>query len=262
MKKLVIALLLVFTIVLTSCGSSSGDNLSKQRLDINIYDETFAEELGLEDLTVALNPLTEEEVDKKKGSYYQVLLASDIKASMVVANFSLDSQFSKAGVKNKAINFQTQAFRNDIYNSEKEQLVKILFSDDYALNDENLAALNLGFDLSKNAHWNKSFESNETTSVSLALDAYKAGEDNLNFSVVYLPVNIERFNQYARCLDAYVLVPVYWSITVYENGVYKDLVKATEGYTLEESVLNNYRTVELQYEKNGCLLNKSEETAE
>lgn len=263
MKRYVIALIMVLSIFLVSCGSSSGDDLAKDRFDDAICNEALASELNLSSLT---NNVINE-IEENNGNYYNVLVADDVKSSMVIHNYDLDSDFKKSGSKVDSVNFQTLAFRKDIYNSEKEKLPAILFSEDNKLNKENVEGLDLGFEMSRNVYWKKSFESCEIqvgddkvyTSIKTAYDAYKNGEDNIKFSVVYLPVSIERFNAYDRCLDAYVLVPVYWYLTVYEDGVYKDIIKSDNGYALRDSVLNNYRTVQLQFEKDGRLLNKTVE---
>lgn len=225
MKKYLIIILLAFTIVLTSCGGGSKDTNTR-------IDEPSNELYTALNLESVENGKTIKEVDTTKSEYYSIKIAEDAKSTLFVYSTNIDAMIEAQGTHLESFNVNPLTFSSQITTTETTKIMSELFDTETGITSETLG---VDFNLKASTKWTRSIDAD------VVVDAYfNQNQRNNCVAIVYLPVQVEHVESSKTTLKVFVMIPVYYEITTYVDGVIQgDAFKniPTQNFTFTEDNL-------------------------
>lgn len=251
MKKLfgLMGMAFVGLAVLTSCKSSK--DLTTLRVD-EVSDTNKANykinfEVDNDDESIRLY---NSERSAKTTSYYDVYIAKDYKDSLLSYTITLDDfktsydENNKVSLetkiekkKFKSVIFPSLFFSNEgteLYSDEQSAFIKEIYNSKYGINstykdDSKNVVKNydFGFDIDSKAAWDRTFKTNYVT------EAYLAGNKDISFNIIYLPVFLRRVYKGSTIVEKYAFLPVKEVALLDGKSIVAPKTKA-EKYSLED----------------------------
>lgn len=204
MKKILAFLLILSSFTLASC---KGKDTTKR---IDQPSEELIAEFQLDKVAEGVSIV---EVDKSKKEYYDIKIASDAKSTLFVYNSMLDSTFEEHKELLRDVVVNPLVFKGAIYTDEKEltTICSTVFDSKKGLTGERLG---VSFDLITTTTWTSKVDARE------AVDAYlNDGVKNNCVSIIYLPIKVEHVDNSKSVLESHILMPIYYELTTYTDGV-------------------------------------------
>ncbi len=271
-KKIAMLFLLVFTLVLASCGSSN----SREKQII----ENYSVKTTLSDLMVNKYKLGFANIDtaatdaktlgntsaENADDYYIVYVAKDTEASLFKYSYNADKELQKHifdGNRNKNKTFQANTLyfkeildmgetycKDQVKDANKQEteipyykqtmidiflsnkVLTILYGTDSVLKD--LSFTNYKFTQDTTSSFTKAKESN------YAGDALIDGKSNITFDVVYLPLFVVRKTS-STTLSSMIMLPIYTTFSV--DG--KEISSENNKYKLVDSTIATMNTLQV-----------------
>ncbi len=181
----------------------------------------------------------------KTTSYYDVYISKDYKDNLLSYTISLTELMEKDESLEKKINkkkfksiiFPSLFFSNtgtELYSDEQTAFIKEIYNSKYGINstfkDESkniVKNYDFGFDIDAKAAWDRTFKTNYVT------EAYLAGNKDITFNVIYLPIFLRRVYKGSTIVEKYTFLPISEAALLDGKKIVAPKVKG-EKYSLED----------------------------
>ena len=184
----------------------------------------------------------------KTTSYYDVYIAKDYKSSLMSYTISLseiiESQKDTEDIvakiekkKFKSVSFNSLFFSNtgtELYSDEQTAFIKEVYNAKYGINstykdDSKNVVKNydFGFDIDSKTQWDRTFKTNYVT------EAYLAGNKDITFNVIYLPLFLRRVYKGTVIVEKYAFLPISEAALYDGKAIVAPKTKG-EKYSLED----------------------------